>query len=58
MSTNKRQKFSCDPYLLEKKDPYLELVRVNYFLAFPWKPWNYKGLGNDRKMMKNTDIIM
>ena len=33
--TNKRQKFGCDPYLLEKKFQKLELVRVNYFLARP-----------------------
>ena len=28
----KKQKFSCDPYLLGKKVPSLELVRVKYFL--------------------------
>ena len=36
--TNKRSKLHLNLYFMKKKVPLLELVRVRYLLAFPWRP--------------------
>ena len=36
--TNKWSKLHLNLYFMKKKVPLLELVRVRYVLAFPWRP--------------------